>query len=379
MLATTSIVIAAGGTGGHIFPGVAVADALRSARPDVSISFIGTRKGLEGELVPDAGYEIEMIDVRPLQRKVSPAAVAAGFSFFKGTFQARSIIKKRSADAVVGMGGYPTLPTIAAARLARVVSVIHESGAIAGLANKVAARFTPNVAVAFEEAVTELPTRKKPRVIGMPLRHEVARMDRDALRDEARKAFDIRPSQTAILVMGGSLGALRLNELALGLAERFVGRGDIRIILKAGADHMEQTARVLASLGAQPMVTALSFIDRMDQAYAAADLAICRAGAGTVAELPAAGLASILVPYPHAPGDHQTLNARPLEKAGAAVIVRDAEATAERVGPHVEELVSDPKRLRAMGAAARSLAKPFAAEELANWVLELADKSRIHR
>ena len=334
------------------------------------MSFVGTTKGLEKTLIPDAGYELAFIEVKPLQRKIGLAPVMAGFSLIRATKQARRLIE--DADAVAGMGGYPSLPTIVAARLARIPALIHESGAIAGLANKVAARFTPNVALAFHEAAGGFPRRIQPRVLGMPLRVEIAQFDRAGLRAAARAEYGIPDGTVALLVMGGSLGALTLNRVALELAERWRDRSDVRIILKAGSDHAEAARAALEASGGIGVAQPYGFIDRIDTAYAAADLALVRAGAGTVAELPAVGLPAVLIPYPHAPGDHQTLNAQPLMKAGAGVIIADHEATGERIGPVIEELIAEPQRLRRMSEAAASLARPHAADELADWVLELA-------
>jgi UDP-N-acetylglucosamine--N-acetylmuramyl-(pentapeptide) pyrophosphoryl-undecaprenol N-acetylglucosamine transferase len=370
----TSVVIGAGGTGGHIFPGLALADAIARAEPPARVSFVGTARGLEGRLIPDAGYPLDLIDVLPLQRKVGVEALLAGPAFLRATWQARRLLRAREADVAVGMGGYPSLPVMAAAAASRLPSLLHESGAIPGLANRIAGRLTRNVALSFDEAAAHF--ARPARTVGMPLSPALAHMDRAALRAEARASYGLADDRVAVLVMGGSLGALSLNELALGLAARWKERDDVRIILKAGRGHLEAAQKRLADLGAEHVVDAMEFLDRMELAYAAADVAITRAGAGTVAELPAAGLPAILIPYPHAPGDHQTLNAQPLVAAGAAYVVADREATPERIGPLLEDLIADPARLARMGASARALARPHAADELAAWVLELAEKGK---
>jgi UDP-N-acetylglucosamine--N-acetylmuramyl-(pentapeptide) pyrophosphoryl-undecaprenol N-acetylglucosamine transferase len=373
----TRVVIGAGGTGGHIFPGLALAGAVKEAEPGASVDFVGTERGLEKTLIPNAGYPLHMIDVLPLQRKIGVEPLLAGPALVRATWQARRLLKKLEADVAVGMGGYPSLPVMAAAASLRLPSLLHESGAVAGLANKIAGRLTRNVALSFDEAAAAF--KRPTRTVGMPLGPAIARMDRAALRSEARAAYGLTDDRVAVLVMGGSLGALRLNDLALGLAERWKARDDVRIILKAGRGHLEATQKRLAEVGAEHVVDAMEFLDRMELAYAAADVAITRAGAGTVAELPAAGLPAILIPYPHAPGDHQTLNAQPLVDAGAAYVVADREASPDRVGPLLEELIGDRDRLAAMGRNAKGLAKPEAAAELAEWVLELARQQRKKR
>ena len=206
----------------------------------------------------------------------------------------------------------------------------------------------------------------------MPVSAEIAEFDRDRLRAEARASFDLPPDAAVLLVVGGSQGAKTLNRAAVALAARWRGRADRRIVLKTGAAQLAEIEAELERTGCADIVRAMSFLPRMDHAYAAADLALTRAGAGTVAELAATGVPAVLVPYPYAPHDHQAVNAATLTEPGAAVMVRDAEATPERLTPLLEELLDDRPRLQAMAAAARGTARPHAAEELAAWVLELA-------
>lgn len=364
-----SVVIAAGGTGGHIYPGLALAEAVRSAAPDAAVSFVGTARGLEGELIPKAGYELHLVDMVPFSgsgRVLLPAALV------RAGLQSRTLLKRLGADVAVGMGGYASIPLIAGARLAGVPSLIHESGAVSGRANLVAARLTRNVATAFEAAEAAFPRSTTVRTVGMPLGPGLAEFDRDALRDEARAAFALDDGTTFVVVSGGSQGAQTLNRLALGLAERWADRDDVRILLKAGARQHEAVAAELEDHPGAKRIELTRFIQRMDHAYAAADVGVFRAGAGTVAELAVVGLPSVLVPYPYAPLDHQTVNARTLVDAGGALLVPDGEATAGAVGPLLEARMADPAALDAMRAALAAVARPRAAEELAAWALELA-------
>jgi UDP-N-acetylglucosamine--N-acetylmuramyl-(pentapeptide) pyrophosphoryl-undecaprenol N-acetylglucosamine transferase len=360
-----NVVIAAGGTGGHIFPGLALADALKRVAPDTKVTFVGTERGLEKRLIPEAGYPLRTVDMVPF---TGIGKVTLPFALVRAAFQARKLLKAEGADVAVGMGGYASIPLIVGARLARVPAIIHESGAIAGRANRVAAVLTRNVALAFDEAAHQF---KDARTVGMPLNPQIAAFDRDTLRPEARTAFGLREGVTMVLVSGGSQGSARLNEAAVGMAGRWKDRDDVRIVLKAGTAHADDVGRRLAANGGERVTELVSFFDRMDRAYAAADLMVSRAGAGTVAELAAVGLPSILVPYPYAMDDHQTVNATVLTKAGAALAVRDDEATADRLAPMVEELLDDPERLAEMARATAKVARPHAAEELAAWVLEL--------
>jgi len=374
-----SIVIAAGGTGGHIYPGLALAGAVRRLAPDARVSFVGTSRGLEGRLIPEAGHRLHLVDMIPFARNVGPRRFLLPAYTVRAAVQARGILRRERADVAVGMGGYASIPLIAGARLARVPSLIHESGAVAGRANQLAARLTGNVATAFDVRVGEFPARVKTRTVGMPLGPELAGFDRAALRAEARAAFGLTPVVSMLLVNGGSQGSARLNDAALGLARRWRDRDDVHIVVKAGRANVEAVERRLKELGGDAVATCVAYLDRMDHAYAAADVALCRAGAGTIAELAVVGLPSVLVPYPFAPDDHQTVNARVLVDAGAALLVPDRDASAEQLAPQVEELLADRDRLAGMGAAAGRVARPHAAETLAAWVLELARNGRHRR
>jgi UDP-N-acetylglucosamine--N-acetylmuramyl-(pentapeptide) pyrophosphoryl-undecaprenol N-acetylglucosamine transferase len=363
-----SILIAAGGTGGHIFPGLALADAILADQPSARVAFVGTPRGLESSLIPKAGYQLHLVDMVPV---ANANKLRVPLAFAKSIGQARRLLKHHDADVAVGMGGYASAPLIVAARTKRIPSLIHESGAILGRANALAARFTPNVAYAFERTEGKLPSSVTPRVVGMPLGPQFATFDRDALRAEARRSFGIEEGKVALFVMGGSLGAAHLNELAVELAGRWKGRDDVAIVIKAGRDHGEKVEAALDRNGGSAIARCISFFDRMDFAYAAADLGLCRAGAGTVGEIAVTGLPSILVPYPHAIDDHQTLNAGALVRAGGALLIPDRDLVVDRVQDTVEELLFSPARLKEMSEAARSVAYPRAAEHLAQWVLSL--------
>ncbi len=267
------------------------------------------------------------------------------------------------------MGGYSGVPLVVGARLAGVPALIHEPGSVPGQANRFAARFTRHVATSFPS--TEFVGREV-RCTGYPLRPEMTAYDREALRPAARAAYGIPPEVRMILVSGASQGALTLNRLALGLAERWAGRDDVRIVLKAGARTHHEIEVALTTNAGRHLVDLVGYIDHMDQAYAAADVAICRAGAGTVTELAVAGVPSVLVPLAVHEHDEQLHNAEPLVQAGGALLVRDADASADVVGPLLEERLADPAALARMGAAMSGVARPAAADDLAAWVLELA-------
>ncbi|MFB7296850.1 undecaprenyldiphospho-muramoylpentapeptide beta-N-acetylglucosaminyltransferase [Streptomyces rubiginosohelvolus] len=367
-----SVVIGAGGTGGHIYPGLALAEALRRADPDAVISFIGTERGLETTLIPAAGYRLHTVDMIPFDPALGAKRFLLPAALLRSGAQARSVLRTQKAQVVVGMGGYPSAPAIVGAKMAGLPSVIHESNAVPGRANQFAARLTEHLTVAFDGSRAHLSGGERARTVGMPIAASLAALDRPALREEARRAFGIPEGARVVLFNGGSLGAARLTAAAVGLAARWRGRGDVHLLVKTGPAALAETRQKLIDAGAGPVAQAVPYLDRMDLAYAVADLVVCRAGSATIAELATTGVPAVLVPYPHAPGDHQTHNARVLSDAGAAHLVPDAETTADRLAEIVDPLLADPARLAAMGRAADPGHHARAADLLAETVIRLA-------
>ncbi|GAA2132223.1 undecaprenyldiphospho-muramoylpentapeptide beta-N-acetylglucosaminyltransferase [Kitasatospora kazusensis] len=362
------MVIGAGGTGGHIYPGLALAEALRRADPAAVVSFVGTERGLETRLIPEAGYRLHTVDMIPFDASLGLRRYLLPADLLRSGAQCREILREQGAQIAVGMGGYPSAPVIVGARLAGLPSVVHESNAVPGRANRFAARLTPHIALAFDRTREHLPpgTAASAETVGMPMVGAVAGLDRAALRPAARLLLGVAPGERLVLFNGGSLGAARLTEAAVGLAARWRHRTDVRLLVKTGPAALDE---VRARLAGSPIATAVPYLDRMDLAYAAADLVVCRAGSATVAELASVGLPSVLVPYPHAPHDHQTHNARVLSDAGAGVLLPDGDCTAERLASLVEPLLADPLRLAAMGRAADPGTHARAADLLAAKVL----------
>ncbi|MFI6874547.1 UDP-N-acetylglucosamine--N-acetylmuramyl-(pentapeptide) pyrophosphoryl-undecaprenol N-acetylglucosamine transferase [Streptomyces sp. NPDC050400] len=367
-----SVVIGAGGTGGHIYPGLALADALRRAVPDAVISFVGTERGLETRLIPQAGYRLHTVDMIPFDPALGARRYLLPAALMKSGAQCRAILREQGAHIAVGMGGYPSAPAIVGARMAGLPSLIHESNAVPGRANRFAARLTPHIAVAFDRSRAHLPGGEGALTTGMPIAASLATLDRTALRASARAALGVPDGARLVLVNGGSLGAARLTEASVGLAARWRGRDDVHLLIKTGPAALADTRRHLLGTPA----VAVPYLDRMDLAYAAADLVVCRAGSATVAELATTGVPAVLVPYPHAPGDHQTHNARVLSDAGAGLLLADADTTAEALAALAEPLLADPARLAAMSAAAPTGPHARAADLLARHVIELAGTQR---
>ncbi|MEC4018422.1 UDP-N-acetylglucosamine--N-acetylmuramyl-(pentapeptide) pyrophosphoryl-undecaprenol N-acetylglucosamine transferase [Streptomyces sp. H27-D2] len=369
-----SVVIGAGGTGGHIYPGLALADALRRAEPDALISFVGTERGLETRLIPDAGYRLHTVDMIPFDPALGAKRFLLPAALLRSGAQCRTILREQGAQVAVGMGGYPSAPVIVGARMAGLPSLVHESNAVPGRANKFAARLTPHIALAFERSRAHLPGAERAEVVGMPLVGPLATLDRKALRAAARRELGVPDGCLLVLVNGGSLGAARLTEAAVGLARRWQRRGDVRLLVKTGPAALDAARVRLAAEGGDRVAEAVPYLDRMDLAYAAADLVVCRAGSATIAELASTGVPAVLVPYPHAPGDHQTHNARVLSDVGAALLLPDAETTAERLAALLEPLLADPRRLLAMDGVADPGSHARAADLLAAKALRLAGR-----
>ena len=355
-----SVVVAGGGSAGHISPAMATADALCRLRPDARITALGTARGLETTLVPARGYRLELIPPVPLPRKPSPDALRLPLRVRRAVRRVREILDEVGADVVVGFGGYVALPAYLAAR-GRVPIVVHEANAHAGLANKVGARLADRVAVAVPEC--GLP---RAEVVGLPLGRAITGLDRTALRAAARAHFGLDPDAPTLLVFGGSQGARTLNAAASGAAPDLAAAG-IGVLHAHGARN---TLTVSPTAGAPPYVT-VPYLDRMDLAYAAADLALCRSGMNSVAELSAVGLPAVFVPLPHGNGE-QKLNARAVVEAGGGVLVDDADMTSRRAAAEVVAVLTDPARLAAMSAAARAAGHPDADDVLARIVLEVA-------
>jgi UDP-N-acetylglucosamine--N-acetylmuramyl-(pentapeptide) pyrophosphoryl-undecaprenol N-acetylglucosamine transferase len=355
-----SVVVAGGGSAGHISPAMATADALCRLRPDARITALGTARGLETTLVPARGYRLELIPPVPLPRKPSPDALRLPLRVRRAVRRVREILDEVGADVVVGFGGYVALPAYLAAR-GRVPIVVHEANAHAGLANRVGARLADRVAVA-------VPACGLPRaeVVGVPLGRSITGLDRTALRAKARAHFGLDPDAPTLLVFGGSQGARTLNTAASGAAPDLAAAG-IGVLHAHGPRN---TLTVSATAGAPPYVT-VPYLDRMDLAYAAADLALCRSGMNSVAELSAVGLPAVFVPLPHGNGE-QKLNARAVVEAGGGVLVDDADMTSRRAAAEVVAVLTDPARLAAMSAAARAAGHPDADDVLARIVLEVA-------
>lgn len=360
------VVLAAGGTAGHIFPGLALATRLRDDH-GADVLFVGRAGGQEARLIPQAGFRLATVESRPFVRGLSLRALAAPVAALRAARRARRLL--RPADVAVGMGGYTSVPVALAARSERVPLVLHEQNAVPGLANRVAARWARAVALSFADAASRFPRRARTVVTGNPVREAIASVPlaREALAEEARGVLGLEEGRRTVAVFGGSQGALHLDRVAAE-AVPLLERNDLQLLLITGPAHLGEVERRLPRDASLPIRT-VSFVDRMELVYAAADLAVARAGAGTIAELTVAGLPALLIPYPYATGNHQEANARALQRAGGAAVVLDDQLDAEVLAERVLEMLQ-PARLEAMGERSAAFGRPDAAEALAALVLE---------
>jgi UDP-N-acetylglucosamine--N-acetylmuramyl-(pentapeptide) pyrophosphoryl-undecaprenol N-acetylglucosamine transferase len=365
-----NVVIAAGGTGGHVFPALALADALvRDHGADVR--FIGSPNGQEARRVPEAGYRFDAVDAAPLYREVSIQAAKAPLIAFRSTFACAPLV--RGADVAVGLGGYVSVPPLLAARRAHISIILHEPNAVPGLANRLLARWAKAVAIAFEDARGRFAGDARVETVGYPVRQAILDVPagRDVLAEEARTLWDLDAGRRTVLITGGSQGALHLDQVVADALPSLAGREDLQLLIVSGPAHEAVVSHaVMRVSGVRARV--VPFVERMELAYAVADLVLARAGATTLAELAVCGLPALLIPYPHATEHHQDANAREWARIGAAEVVSDAELTPKVLTECVCRLIDDPDRLAAMGARAQDRAKPDAAERFASLVAEVA-------
>jgi len=352
------VLLAGGGTAGHTSPLLSTADALRRLDPAVEITALGTPRGLEVRVVPEAGYPLELIPPVPLPRKPSMDLLRVP-GRLKGAVSATlDVIDRVRPDVIVGFGGYVSMPAYFAARRRKIPLVVHEGNAVPGIANKVGARMTTHVATSFPGT----PLRHG-IYIGMPIRRMISTLDRSTLRASARTTFGLDGSAPTLLVTGGSQGARRLNG-SVSAAHRALADAGVQVLHLVGPSGSATVTR----RADDPAYVVVPYVDRMDLAYAAADLVVCRAGANTVTEVSAVGLPAVFVPLPIGNGE-QEHNARPVVDAGGGLLVQDAAFTPEWVTATVPRLLHDRERLASMSNAAADLIPRDADDKLALMVM----------
>ncbi len=364
----SSVVLAGGGTAGHIEPMLALADALRRRNENLRITCLGTARGMETRLVPARGYDLRLIPPVPLPRRPTVDLLRVPGRLRRAVADTRALLDELSADVVVGFGGYVALPAYLAARRAGtgragIPIVVHEQNALPGLANRIGARLAARVGV----TAPGTPLHRGEHV-GMPLRRAIAALDRAALRAAARAEFGLDADRPTLLVFGGSQGAQTLNRAVVAAADALTAAG-IQVLHARGPKNIDVT--VAARPGGTAPYVLVDYLDRMDLAYSAADLALCRSGAVTVAELSAVGLPAAFVPLPIGNGE-QRRNALPVVEAGGGMLVEDAELDERWITGHLVPLLTDPAALAGYARHAAAAGVPDADERLADMVVEAA-------
>jgi len=355
------VLLAGGGTAGHTSPLLATAAVLRDGGADITC--LGTPRGLEVTLIPEAGYRLELVPPVPLPRKPGKELALVPSRLRASVKAARGVVERVRPDVIVGFGGYVSVPAYLAARRTKIPLVVHEGNARPGIANRLGARFTDHVATSFPD--TDLPHAT---YVGLPIRAQIAHLDRAALRAEGRAHFGLDAERPTLLVTGGSQGARSINT-AVSAAARDLADAGVQVLHAAGRPDEV----VVDRRPDDPPYVVEQYIDRMDLAYAAADLIVCRSGANTVTEVAACGLPAAFVPLPHGNGE-QALNAHPVVQAGGGLLIDDSALSASWIDNAVIPLIQDTGRLASMSAAASDIVRRDAAERLAAMITEAADR-----
>ncbi|HEX5624955.1 MAG TPA: undecaprenyldiphospho-muramoylpentapeptide beta-N-acetylglucosaminyltransferase [Saprospiraceae bacterium] len=359
------LLISGGGTGGHVFPAIAIANAVRKIEPQTDILFVGAEGKLEMKKVPEAGYPIIGLPIRGFQRKLGMDTVKGVFRLIRSLWKSVGIIRSFKPDVVVGVGGYASGPVLALAVCFGKPILIQEQNSYPGITNRMLSRVADKICVAFE-GLEKYFDRAKMVLTGNPVRQDLC-TGLDA--GEARRQLGLDPSKKTIAVLGGSLGARSINNALLGISDVIRTRPDLQWIWQTGNLYYEEMKS--HSIGQWPHLKMMPFVDRMDLVYSASDIVVSRAGALTLAELAVAGLPSILVPSPNVAEDHQRKNAEAFRNQGGARMILDAEL-ANRIWPEIRDLLEKDRERLDMKNALLRMARPEAAAHIAKTVIELS-------
>lgn len=365
------IIVSGGGTGGHIYPALTIVRAIQKKIPDAEFLYVGTKDGLEADIVPKEGIPFETVNIQGFKRSLTPENLVRGARAFGGVVKAMGIVRRFKPDVAVGTGGYVCGPILLASSLMRIPTLIQEQNVMPGVTNRLLARFVSCIAMGTKEAAEHFPKGKRV-FTGNPIREEVMR----ARSEDGKEMFGLDPKAKTVLVSGGSRGARSINRAMVGVLAHYADRDGVQILHVTGKAGYDETMQSLKEAGVDLDAAGNLFVEpylyNMPQALACADVAVFRAGAIGIAELTARGVPSILVPYPFAAANHQEMNARAIATAGAARMILDRELTAERLLSVLAELLSEDAKLKRMAKAAKKLGRPKAADEIASRVIRLA-------
>ncbi len=365
-----NIIISGGGTGGHVFPAISIANAIKEIEPETNILFVGALGKIEMEKVPAAGYEIIGLPVAGLQRKLTVKNISFVFKLISSLRKSKKIIKKFKPDVVVGVGGYASGPVLRKANKRGIPTLIQEQNSYAGITNKLLAKRAVKICVAYEGMEKYFP-KEKIILTGNPVRQDL--LDKIGNRNEALKHFDLEENKKTILVIGGSLGARTINQSIIKDLDK-IGKSEYQLLWQTGKYYFDDAEKVADESG-HKNIKVLDFIKRMDFAYAAADVIISRAGAGTISELCLVGKPVILVPSPNVAEDHQTKNAMALVNKNAAIMIKDAESK-EKLITEALNLINNEKQIEALSENIKGMALRDSAKIIAEEVLKLVRNGR---
>jgi len=362
------VIISGGGTGGHVFPAIAIADAIKAAAPDTEILFVGANGKIEMEKVPKAGYKIEGLNITGFQRKLTLRNLSFPFKLAASMLKAVMIVRKFRPDVAVGVGGYASGPVLKIANTFGLPTVLQEQNSFAGVTNRILASKANAVCVAYDGLERFFP---KDKIIftGNPVRKDI--LDKKINAEQAKQSLGLNQNKKTVLIFGGSLGARTINEAVLANADALLGIKDVNIIWQVGKIYFDEYKN--CRLSGQKDIKIIPFIEDMDMAYSAADIVVCRAGALTISELAILGKAAVLIPSPNVAEDHQTVNAMSLVNKGATVLIRDVEAK-EKLVTEIESLLRDEVRKSGLESNIKYFARPEAAKQIAAEILKICAK-----
>ncbi len=365
------VIFAGGGTGGHIYPGIALARYLKKEDPKAEVLFVGTARGLETKIVPMEGFDLKLIRVRAFKRKFSLDTFKTVAEMFVGFAEAGRIIKEFKPDVVVGTGGYVCGPVVMNAVLKGIPAVIHEQNAFPGVTNRILSRFVDSTAISFKESREYFKNARKVVFTGNPVRGEML----NVTREKAREKLGIGRDEALVVVVGGSQGAAAINSCVTEMLKNFYKDGDWSMIFSTGNGQYEVVLEQLKGFS-WASVKVVPYIFEAAETYAAADLVVCRGGAITSSELTVLGIPSIMIPLPGAAANHQEHNARALEKAGAAVVITENDLNGKVLYMQIKKLLKDREQLNRMARKAKEAGNPSAAEKIAALIKEAASKKQ---
>jgi len=357
--------IAGGGTGGHLYPAIAIADGIRKSRPESDIHFVGTAKGLESRIVPRHGYPLHLITVRGMARHFTLANVMVPFRLAYSMMQCFSLLRRIRPRVVIGTGGYVSGPVVYSATLLGYRTLVQEQNSVPGVTTRLLASRVDRVHLSFNASKSYFKKTKNLHVTGNPIRA----FDLIYSAQSARNHFGLAPNRPTLLLFGGSQGAMSLNRALIDALETLMRNSDLQILWSCGSRGFAEAKTAADTF--QGRIKVIPFIAKMALAYQASDLAVCRAGALTLAEITYCGLPSILVPYPHAAGGHQEKNARQMAERGAAILLPQPELSGETLARHILSAVEDRAKMKEMGLTAKSLSYPRATADLVESVFDL--------